>query len=193
MLFEKIPGLYGSGVIPARFAEFKQEIHRLMMEQFFSPEHVERFWARHASDEPQGTLDFDPIIEETDITPAFDTLVSVVANSSFGGMLNMVGGAAALEPLKEPFAAKMKEAFKEMTKSPAFQETVRARLRSDSVNAAMMDKVNALVQQRLEELTPQMVKEMVQQMIREHLGWLVVWGGVFGGLIGLLTAVIPFF
>jgi hypothetical protein len=26
-------------------------------------------------------------------------------------------------------------------------------------------------------------------MIREHLGWLVVWGGVFGGLIGLLTAI----
>jgi hypothetical protein len=25
-------------------------------------------------------------------------------------------------------------------------------------------------------------------MIREHLGWLVVWGGVFGGLIGLLAA-----
>jgi uncharacterized membrane protein YheB (UPF0754 family) len=29
-----------------------------------------------------------------------------------------------------------------------------------------------------------MVKEMVQHIIRQHLGWLVVWGGVFGGLIG---------
>jgi hypothetical protein len=27
-------------------------------------------------------------------------------------------------------------------------------------------------------------------MIREHLGWLVVWGGVFGGLIGLMTSFI---
>ena len=26
-------------------------------------------------------------------------------------------------------------------------------------------------------------------MIRKHLGWLVVWGGVFGGLIGFIAAV----
>jgi len=26
---------------------------------------------------------------------------------------------------------------------------------------------------------------MVQDLIAQHLGWLVVWGGVFGGLIGL--------
>jgi hypothetical protein len=25
---------------------------------------------------------------------------------------------------------------------------------------------------------------MVQDIIRQHLGWLVVWGGVFGGAIG---------
>jgi hypothetical protein len=30
-----------------------------------------------------------------------------------------------------------------------------------------------------------MVKEIIQTMIRKHLGWLVVWGGVFGGIIGL--------
>jgi hypothetical protein len=26
-------------------------------------------------------------------------------------------------------------------------------------------------------------------MIREHLGWLVVWGGVFGGIIGFIAAI----
>jgi hypothetical protein len=25
-------------------------------------------------------------------------------------------------------------------------------------------------------------------MIAKHLGWLVVWGGVFGGIIGLIAA-----
>ncbi|MEC8594491.1 MAG: DUF445 domain-containing protein, partial [SAR324 cluster bacterium] len=34
---------------------------------------------------------------------------------------------------------------------------------------------------------PERVKEIVEDMIRQHLDWLVVWGGVFGGLIGLLT------
>jgi uncharacterized membrane protein YheB (UPF0754 family) len=35
-----------------------------------------------------------------------------------------------------------------------------------------------------------MVKELVQNLIKEHLGWLVVWGGVFGGLIGVVSSVV---
>jgi hypothetical protein len=30
-------------------------------------------------------------------------------------------------------------------------------------------------------------------MIRKHLGWLVLWGGVFGGLIGLICEGIKLF
>jgi len=33
-----------------------------------------------------------------------------------------------------------------------------------------------------------MVKKIIENMIQKHLGWLVVWGGVFGGLIGLITS-----
>ena len=42
MLFEKVPGLYGSGVIPARFEDFKKAIRNLMMEQFFTEENIDR-------------------------------------------------------------------------------------------------------------------------------------------------------
>jgi uncharacterized membrane protein YheB (UPF0754 family) len=192
MLFEKIPGLYGSGVIPARFEDFKREIHRLIMEQFFSKDNVERFFGT-TGDGQDPALDLAPIIEETDITPAFDALVGVVMASSFGGMLAMAGGARALAPLKQPFTEKMKETFKELAQSPSFQETLRLQLTSASTSSAMLSKVDAMVQQRLAELTPQMVKEIMQQMIRDHLGWLVVWGGLFGGLIGLVTAFLPFF
>ncbi len=193
MLFEKIPGLYGSGVIPARFEDFKHAIHRLMMEQFFSQENFTRFFAQSESETERELLDFDPVLDQTDLTPAFDALVSVVVDSSFGAMLNMVGGAAALQPLKEPFIAKMKDAIKALAHSPSFQDAVRAHIAETSSSEAMMAKVDAMVQLRLEELTPQLVKEIMQQMIREHLGWLVIWGGVFGGLIGLVMALIPFF
>ena len=36
MLFEKVPLLYGSGVIPARFEAFKEAIKNLMMNEFFT-------------------------------------------------------------------------------------------------------------------------------------------------------------
>ena len=35
MLFEKVPILYGSGVIPERFEDFKQGIRELILTEFF--------------------------------------------------------------------------------------------------------------------------------------------------------------
>jgi len=43
MLFEKVPGLYGSGVIPNRFEEFKTGIKNLIMNQFFTAERGNAF------------------------------------------------------------------------------------------------------------------------------------------------------
>ncbi|MDB4562766.1 DUF445 domain-containing protein, partial [Akkermansiaceae bacterium] len=57
-------------------------------------------------------------------------------------------------------------------------------------HSELLARVNVIVEKRLEELTPKMVKDIIQQMIREHLGWLVVWGGVCGGLIGLVASVL---
>ncbi len=44
MLFEKIPFLYGSGVIPNRFEEFKSGIKQLVIQEFFSREHIDKFF-----------------------------------------------------------------------------------------------------------------------------------------------------
>ena len=43
MLFEKVPGLYGSGVIVDRFEEFKSGIYSLVMENFFTEENFKQF------------------------------------------------------------------------------------------------------------------------------------------------------
>ena len=40
MLFEKVPGLYGSGVIPNQFKQIKMSIKQLFMEQFFNRENI---------------------------------------------------------------------------------------------------------------------------------------------------------
>ncbi|MDX1678539.1 DUF445 domain-containing protein [Arsukibacterium sp.] len=194
MLFEKVPLLYGSGVIPARFAEFKAGIYQLVMSQFFSADNIERFLtARQQSpldDKPAPTFDFEPVIAKTDLSPAFDSLLKVVEQSSFGGMLNMFGGSAALLPLKEPFIERLKAALTDVSRSEEFNQLVLAQLDQPEQLAQIRDQVDTIVQQRLAELTPELVKEIIQQMIRQHLGWLVVWGGVFGGIIGLAAAFI---
>ena len=43
---------------------------------------------------------------------------------------------------------------------------------------------------RLNELSPNDIKKMIKDIIDNHLGWLVIWGGVFGGFIGLIASFI---
>ncbi|MCC4832439.1 DUF445 domain-containing protein [Shewanella sp. 10N.7] len=186
MLFEKVPGLYGSGVIPSRFEEFKAGIKHLMMEQFFTQENIDRLLTENSA----SAIDLTPVIDKVDLEPSFDALVTTVENSSFGGMLSMFGGTEALIPLKEPFIDKMKQSLTELTQSEEFNQILINELEQPNVMADLQQKVSNIVDQRLDELTPVMVKDIIQEMIRKHLGWLVVWGGVFGGLIGALAAII---
>ncbi len=188
MLFEKVPGLYGSGVIPARFEEFKAAIAQLMMEQFFTDENIDRFLSEQGG--MHSHIDLKPVIEKVDLAPAFDGLVETVEQSSFGGMLAMFGGTEALMPMKEPFIEKMKASILDIASSDDFYEQLKNEIEQPDVLADMKQKIEGIVTQRLEELTPQLVKEIVQTMIRTHLGWLVVWGGVFGGLIGLVAGLL---
>jgi uncharacterized membrane-anchored protein YjiN (DUF445 family) len=184
MLFEKVPGLYGSGVIPERFEDFKCGIRTLVMEQFFSEDNIQRFLADN--NQPIH-VDFAPIIKKVDLAPTFDSLVEVIKDSSFGQMLGMFGGVEALEPMRQPFVDKMGAALVDITQEPKFTLLLQQELTRPDVHQDLHRKISQIVEERLNELTPKMVKDIIQNMIREHLGWLVVWGGVFGGSIGLVA------
>ncbi|WP_349431402.1 DUF445 family protein [Methylomarinum sp. Ch1-1] len=185
MLFEKVPLLYGSGVIPNRFDEFKSSIKALMMEQFFTAEHVEQFVEK---EEQQGgkVLNIEPLLNAVDYDRIYDGLVTSIMESSFGGMLQMMGGEEALTPLKEPFTEKMRATLTDMVESDRFKEALQQGLDARKIGEDIVTKIETVIDKRLNELTPQMVKEIVQAIIRQHLGWLVVWGGVFGGVMGAL-------
>lgn len=174
MLFERVPGLYGSGVIPLRFEEFKAGIKRLIVQEFFSREHIERFFAHHS------TSTADAVNARIDFERVFDHLADAIVESPMGGMLNMLGGRKALEPLKQPIIGKLKGVVAELASGDASAD-------GSELTDGLVRQVEQIIDNRLAELTPQKVKEIVEAMIREHLGWLVVWGGVFGGLIGLVV------
>ncbi len=185
MLFEKVPGLYGSGVIPAHFEDFKLGIHNLMMKQFFTSENIDRFMQ---NSDKISDFHLAPVIEKLDLSPAYDALVKTILESSFGSMLGMFGGEDALKPLKEPFLESMKISLIEISSEEHFQTLLMEEIDQPDVMSEIKQQIESIVEQRLNELTPQLVKGIIQEMIKQHLGWLVVWGGVFGGLIGFASA-----
>ena len=165
MLFEKVPFLYGSGVIPHRFEDFKLGIKTLIVSEFFTPSHIKRFFQN------------DAMFESVDFDQVFIGLTEAIENSSLGNMLSMFGGKQALEPLREPITTKLKSMIVELTTNKD----------NENFTTTLIEKINQVIDSRLAELTPNDVNQIIQTMIRKHLGWLVVWGGVFGGLIGLLV------
>lgn len=177
MLFEKVPLLYGSGIIPLRFEEFKLGIKNLMLEQFFTEANIQRFLTDSSS-----TQFIQNKIEHLDFEKIYQNLVEAIMQSSFGAMLGMMGGEEALKPLKEPIIEKLK-----LTLSDIAKENL-ADVESIHMPNSLQQQIENIVIERLNELTPQMVKNIIQEMIRKHLGWLVVWGGVFGGFIGFVIA-----
>ena len=185
MLFEKVPFLYGSGIIPNKFEEFKIAIHDMMLEQFFNEENLEKFF-----NSAQGgiKLPIDEIVNSIPFDNLFEKLLDAIEESSFGAMLNMMGGRAALLPMKANIIEKFKLALLELADDPEFSHKVEESFSHMLGSNSFLDKVDPLITKRLDELTPAMVKELVQNMIKEHLGWLVIWGGLFGGLIGFVSS-----
>jgi len=183
MLFEKVPFLYGSGVIEKNFKQFRLSIKEMIMKQFFTKEQLGEFFAKE-----EQKIDLKPLVESADFTPAFEALSKTVMESKFGGAIAMFGGEEALEGLREPFCQKLKSAVSTIVSSETFKKQLDHHIQHSALSEDMIEAIDILITERLEELTPQAVKELVQKLIRNQLSWLVVWGGIFGGLIGLLSS-----
>lgn len=185
MLFEKVPGCYGSGVIPNRFEDFKVGIRQLIMNQFFTSENIQRFMNNQLT---PAAFDLSRMTDALDFDRLFVKLTEAIRESSFGPMLAMFGGEKALEPLKPAFERKLREAIADLGQDEKVQAALAKGIGQTFNGDSIRTHVESIVQTRLDELTPHMVKVIMQEMIQKHLGWLVVWGGVLGGLIGLVAS-----
>jgi len=183
MIFNKVPFLYGSGIIELNFEKFKASIKNMIMEQFFSKERIEKFLKAEID-----SLNFVEIIDKIDFTPAFESLKESIIDSKFGPALNLFGGESALESLKVTFINKLKSSIISIVESKAFKEQIKS-LKTLSHSDTFTEKIDIIITEKLDTLTPKDVRSLVEKLIKEHLDWLVVWGGLFGGLIGLLSTV----
>ncbi len=183
MLFDKVPFIYGSGVIPAQFEAFKGAIKNLMMLEFFTPENIQEVMSR-------STLELavlKDVANQVDYDKLYSALVEAIFESKIGSVFFMMGGQNAIEPLREPVQKKLRNTIDDIL---ADEQLNKYLIEKSADPKQFLSKIEQVVDKRLSMLTPRMVKEIIQKMIAQHLGWLVVWGGVFGGLIGLVASFI---
>ena len=176
MLFEKVPFLYGSGVIQIRFVEFKKSIQHLITEQFFNVEQSRQFL------EKSSHLTLKTVAEKLDYEEIYDSLVQAILTSPAGAIIGLMGGNKVLYPLKQPIIEHLQQFVQQLAeKTPNI---------SDDNCLEFTQSADHIITKKLQQLTSLMVKKIIQDIIKEHLGWLVVWGGIFGALIGAIGTLI---
>ena len=180
MLFEKVPLLYGSGVILDKFEDIKLGIKNLILQELFTETQINNFLL----DGKVSTS--ETIINKIDFDKVFIGLVEAIEGSQLGGMLAMVGGRKALDPLKEPFNKKLKIIIEDFVTENTSKDN------GSDTTASLLLKIENILDARLADLSPEDIKIIIQKMIKEHLGWLVVWGGFFGGFLGLILSPVGF-
>ena len=176
MLFDKVPFIYGSGVIPRNFVIFKAGIRNIVMQEFFAGDNFEIFVKQNNESlktKIETNINFETV---------FLKLTEAIEESSLGGLLGMIGGKEALNPLKEPIKEKLLMALSEQFETSS--------LKNNEGYEVVKMQLEKLIDDRLDEIGPQEVKVILKKMIDKHLGWLVLWGGVFGGVIGLTSTTI---
>lgn len=208
MLFDRIPGLVGSGVIQHQFAEIREEIKRLILDEFFTEENLREF-LREKSENidllsylqgPGGgnpavafvESQWDKLTSPEVLDPLLDKQVDKIFESSaLGGLLGLVGKDTVqgiIGTFVESFTSSLKEKVLERAENfSANPSELGVQLDEERLVSDIRREVDRLLEKRLESLGPEQVKHIIEDVIRRHLGWLVVWGNVFGGLIGLAT------
>ncbi|MCH2374584.1 MAG: DUF445 domain-containing protein [Planctomycetes bacterium] len=205
MLFDRVPGLIGSGVIPARFKEIRAKVRDLILEHFFSEAYLADFFENHQKD-----VDWSRYLKKADgrspisnfverqwnqltsaevVQPIIDQQINRLTESSVGGMLLMVGMDSVRPAVNEfvsAFVASMQDRVMEAAGSATYVD-LQIEIDEEVVVADVRSQVEGLLETKLHQLSPEDVKCMMEDVMRRHLGWLIVWGNVFGGAIGIVA------
>lgn len=184
MLFDRVCGLPGSGVIPMRFKEIREVVKNTIMKTFFDGPYLEQYMNKKMG---MMAKDIDiagklkNVLESPEVDAMIDKQLTDLADRP-EGMLLMIGGIqpVMLKPLVKPFVLGMAEDIAPMLGNMIDMKSIM------SVEK-LREEIDLLMTEKLQELTPERVKDLMEEVIRTHLGWLIVWGNVFGSLIGILS------
>lgn len=176
-----------SRLIVNRFDEFKASIKMFIMREFFSLETVEEMLTSGGG---EILFDFSHLDACLDYDELYEATVEAIIESPIGGMIKLVGGSDRFEPLRNVFKNKIRKIIIEYSHSRVVRDKLIASTDSKAMAKHLIMKIEQVVDIHLRELTPVKVKGLVHDMVSTPLGWLVVWSGILGGIMGVIKTFI---
>lgn len=189
MLFDEIPFVIGSGIIPKQVDQIKLVLATMIMDTFFAPEFLKRQLAGRTKDlgTPEEVKEkAKKALESEDFDKMLDAkLESIQQSKSVGGMVMKTFNISTgnIKPMLKKFITSMANdaisIFLKVFNPESFFD-------GDAI-VVLRRELDELIKDRMQELTASKVTYMLESIIRSHLGWLVVWGNVFGAIIGVIS------
>jgi uncharacterized membrane protein YheB (UPF0754 family) len=186
MLFYDV-GLVGSGVIPKQFIPIRNSIKDMMMQMFFDIDFLRDYISKRAKQFVK-EADFGDKVGNILTSPEFEVVLTKTLTDLsmqpegmiLQTMAPMFGGIEGMIPMLKPMLV---SAGKEIVDSTADNFDPLSIWSVEQIR----DQLENMIETKLLELTPEMITEMMDSILHAHLGWLIIWGNVFGGLIGLIS------
>ena len=154
------------------------------MKTFFDADFLESYIDEQTNKFKQGLkLDekLKQMLESDAVDKIIDDKLADLNNRPEGMMLAMAGiNPLSLKPMIKPFVLGMGTDL-----APVMLDTLdpKKMMTIDQIR----DEIDKMMSEKLLLLTAPLVKRVLRDVIQKHLVWLVVWGGVFGGLIGITS------
>eukprot|EP00002_Diphylleia_rotans_P023371 TRINITY_DN4598_c0_g1_i2.p1 TRINITY_DN4598_c0_g1~~TRINITY_DN4598_c0_g1_i2.p1 ORF type:complete len:280 (+),score=69.23 TRINITY_DN4598_c0_g1_i2:53-892(+) len=157
MLFDKIPFIYGSGVIPSRFKEIRQTVKNTIMATFFDKEYLNKY-IHHKTETLKADINIEAKLQEMFSSPQFDEILTrelnALATKPEGAVFAFMGLAPIqLKPMIKPFLTGMGSSVGPLLLQQLDPTSIISIER-------VQHEIDDLMTTKLEELTPEIVKKV---------------------------------
>jgi len=186
MMFDKIPFLIGSGILLNNFVEIRDNVKKTTMETYFDAGHLSHY-VTQKTEIILNSLQLDESIREVIRSPAVQAIISDKIEEVFSTPEGLVIGLVVnKEKIKQNIMPSIENAGKDIV--PLVSQLIRTseHLSEDKLR----DQIDRLITSKLVEMQPKNIIAVVKDMVETELGWVIVWGNIFGGLLGLLLEVV---
>ncbi|XP_063692530.1 uncharacterized protein LOC134824551 isoform X2 [Bolinopsis microptera] len=189
MLFYKIPLIYGSGVLRRRYKAIRCAMKDMILGTFFQPEFLNKYIPqklREAAAEADVENKINLFLNTETGQKIIEDKIDQISASPEGQLVESMDiNVGTFKPLIKPVIVSFLSDLGPSVLNHLIEPDNGA-LNLDKLR----DELNRYMCERMLEVTPQMIQDIMYTVVLQYLGWLIVWGCVFGGVMGVICQAI---
>lgn len=185
MMFDKVPFLIGSGILLKHFIEIRENVKKTTMDTYFDAGHITSY-VQQKTEMILSALQLEESIRDIIRSPEVQQLIEEKIDDMYetpegmvlGMMVNKSKMKTSIMPSIENIGGDIVPLVSQMIRSSEH-------LTEDNLR----EKIDEMITSKLVEMEPGLVIGVVKDMVETELGWVIIWGNIFGGLLGIILEI----